>query len=259
MTAPSLRPSLPAISDELLSAYLDGQVTAAESARVEQARAQDGEVAMRLDLLAETVGLLRQTPRLAVPRSFVLSETQVLAAGGRVKGAQPARGSGGFWAWLGRLSPRAMPLATAAVALALLLVVGADLGSSRLTAPAPAPQAAVAPEAVAAESAVVAETAAAETAPAATAEPEAALKSMVVEEPPAPEATPALMKALPVEDAAPVQTEAGDATAEAESATGAQTPAPAGRPPLRLLELALAGLLAALAALTLLARRARPA
>lgn len=260
MTTPLPRSPLPAISEELLSAYLDGQLTAAETARVEQARAMDVEVAMRLEALAHTVGLLRQTPRLAVPRSFVLSEAQVLAAGGRVKGAHPARRAGGFWAWLGGLSPRLMPLATAAVALALLVVVGMDVrGNQTPAAPAPAP--AEMPEmtmdtlrsANAPEPAATAEVAALAEAKMAAATPTAAA-SLAAE-------------SAPVGEAARLEAEAGQDISTEKSAfigeegfapTAPTMPIPpAGPTPLRLLELALAGMLAALAALTLLARRAR--
>ncbi len=119
--------------DDLLSAYLDGEVTAAERARVEQALASDPQARERLQTLEATVRLLRGAPRVAVPRVFTLTEAQVVAAGGRVKGRQ----QGG---WLDRLFaglPRLMPVATAAVALALLLVVGLDVWSSQFGATQP--------------------------------------------------------------------------------------------------------------------------
>lgn len=262
MTTPLPRSPLPAISDELLSAYLDGQLTAAETARVEQARALNIEVAMRLETMAHTVGLLRQTPRLAVPRSFVLSEAQVLAAGGRVKGAQPARRAGGFWAWLGELSPRLMPLATAAVALALLVVVGMDVRGAQTPAARSVSQATPSPSATpemtmdtlrsanAPEPAATAEVAALAEAKVAAATPTAAA-SLAAESAPVGEA-----ERLGAEAGEGISTEKAAFIGEEGSAPTMPTP-PAGPTPLRLLELALAGMLAALAALTLLARRAR--
>lgn len=261
MTATSPRSSLPAISDELLSAFLDGQVTAAESARVEQSQAQDAEVALRLDLLAETVDLLRQAPRLAVPRSFVLSEAQVLAAGGKVKARTTAR-PGGFWAWLGGLSPRVMPLATAAVALALLVVVGIDLSGNPAPRATSAPQAAMAPapSEAATEAPLRAMKSAGEPQPTTAAEAAVETEAMIAEATPD-EAAAMMLEAAPAEETAQIQAEASDETATLKSAIIEETPAPAAPanpPSLRLLELALAGLLALLAVLTLLARRARP-
>lgn len=255
MTAP-LSP-LPSLSDELLSAYLDGQVTAAESARVEQARAQDDGVALRLHMLEQTVDLLKEAPRLAVPRSFVLSEAQVLAAGGHVKGARAATRAGGFWAWLGGLSPQIMPLATAAVAVTLLLVVGIDWTGSRAPAAAPAPQAAMAPEArtMPGEMEMSAQPPANEEAPAAAAEAELAVQSMTLEAAPSPEATLAAAKSEMPEDSARLQAETADETAALKSVISEEAPAPASS--LRLLELALLGLLIVMLALTLLGRRAR--
>ena len=122
---------LPPISDDLLSAYLDGQVTPAERQRAEKALAEDPAVRGRYMMLRQTVLLLRQTPRVAVPRSFVLSEAQVLAAGGRVAGvARP-----GFFAHLLAGMSRALPVATAAVAVALFLVVGVDVWRTQFGAP----------------------------------------------------------------------------------------------------------------------------
>ena len=262
MTTPPPRSPLPAISDELLSAYLDGQLTAAETARVEQARALNVEVAMRLEAMAHTVGLLRQTPRLAVPRSFVLSEAQVLAAGGRVKGTQPARRAGGFWAWLGGLSPRLMPLATAAVALALLVVVGMDVRGAQAPAARPA-SLAPAPSETPAEMTMDALRSANAPELAATAEVAAAAEAKMPAATPT-EAASLAAESAPVGEAAQLGAEAGEDGAtekaafigEEGSAPTMPTP-PAGPAPLRLLELAQAGMLAALAALTLLARRAR--
>jgi hypothetical protein len=100
----------PLISDELLSAYLDQQISEAELRRVEEALAAEPAMQYQLETLQATVALMRSAPALVVPRALTLSENQVLAAGGRVRGVkQPS-----FWdRWL----PRMMPAATAVVAI----------------------------------------------------------------------------------------------------------------------------------------------
>ncbi len=59
---------------ELLSAYIDGEVSASETLRVEEHLARCQECRDELASLRATVGLLRRLPELAVPRSFALSE-----------------------------------------------------------------------------------------------------------------------------------------------------------------------------------------
>lgn len=58
----------------LLSAYIDGEVGEAESKRVEEHLAGCRECVLELESLRATVGLLRELPELAVPRSYVLTE-----------------------------------------------------------------------------------------------------------------------------------------------------------------------------------------
>lgn len=108
------------IGDEMLSAYIDGQLNAADLQRVEKALATDAQAQERYETLRMTVSLMQDAPPVRVPRAFTLSEAQVLAAGGKVKGVEQP----GFWE---RLFPRLMPLATAAVALLLVVLVSADL------------------------------------------------------------------------------------------------------------------------------------
>ncbi|NOZ72033.1 MAG: hypothetical protein GXP38_08975 [Chloroflexi bacterium] len=110
------------ITDELLSAYIDGEVTSAEKQRVEQALREHADLRRKLVQMQQTVAFLAELESVPVPRAFVLSEAQVLAAGGRVRSTR----NSGFWA---RLIPRLMPLATAAVAVALLVVLGLDFFS----------------------------------------------------------------------------------------------------------------------------------
>lgn len=261
MTAPAPHSSPLPISDELLSAYLDRQVTAAESARVEQAQAQDDEVALRLHLLEQTVQLLRQTPTLALPRSFVLSEAQVRAAGGQVRSARPATRSGGLLAWLGAFSPRVMPLATAAVALALLLVVGLDVGATRSTNATPAPAPTLAPAAMAeapAEAAISAQSAESEVPPSAAKQAEGTAEVMAMTAT-SPEATPASDALMAEADTARMQVEGGEETAALKSVITEDELTQPTQPPLRLLEAVLAALLVALIVLTWLVRRRRTA
>lgn len=65
------------ISDELLSAYLDGAVTPQERQAIEAAVAQDGDIAWRLESLRQTVTLLQALPDVPLPRSFALTLDQV--------------------------------------------------------------------------------------------------------------------------------------------------------------------------------------
>ncbi|QLQ04929.1 MAG: zf-HC2 domain-containing protein [Anaerolineae bacterium] len=73
------RTSTPAgnISDELLSAYLDGEVTPEERTLVERSIASNSDVAWRLGALRQTVAIVGQLPRVPLPRSFTLREADV--------------------------------------------------------------------------------------------------------------------------------------------------------------------------------------
>jgi len=126
------------ISDELLSAYSDAEVTSAEKQRVEQALRTQPELRQRLAELRVTVDLLAHMEPVAVPRAFVLSEAQVQASGRRIFFSPH------LWSLL---LPRLLPLATAAVAVALVVVLGLDMAGMN-TAPALSPElAAIAVEA----------------------------------------------------------------------------------------------------------------
>jgi hypothetical protein len=74
----------PEITDELLSAYLDKAVTEEEKTLVETAIADEPAIAWRLETLRQTVTLLRTMPAVALPRSFVLSEVQLVAVAEQV-------------------------------------------------------------------------------------------------------------------------------------------------------------------------------
>ena len=96
------------IGTELLSAYLDGQVTAAERDRVTAHLQECALCQSEAESLRQTIVLLQALPRIPVPRAFTLSEAQV---GIRRPGAQPV--------WLGGLV-RGLGMVTAVALIALL-------------------------------------------------------------------------------------------------------------------------------------------
>ena len=65
------------IDEELIAAYVDGDVSAEERQRVEAAMAVNEQIAWEVNTLRQTVELLHDMPRVALPRSFVLTEDQV--------------------------------------------------------------------------------------------------------------------------------------------------------------------------------------
>lgn len=117
-----MKSSLP-IPDELLSAYIDRQISDAERRRVETALAIDPLLQQRLEALRTIVNLLQNTPAVVAPRALTLSEEQVLAAGALV-GRLPQQG---FWdRWL----PRLMPVATAVVGLLFAVSLAVPFGEA---------------------------------------------------------------------------------------------------------------------------------
>ena len=132
----------PHITDELLSAYIDNSVTEDEKALIEAAISSESTIAWRLETLRYTVNLLNSLPNVALPRSFVLSESQVAhgtAQPTMVAQTNPRRinprvgqsdrvGPGGFWqGWrdfwqVGNLFLRN----AAAASLAIFLVLSAS-------------------------------------------------------------------------------------------------------------------------------------
>ena len=134
--------------DELLSAYLDGELSKRESERLEARLSED--VALRAELRAmhRTVSMMRDLPEVAAPQNFILSESMV-------EGRQPAptgrrvrpEAQSGARAW-------AAPLLTAAATVVSLLFVVVVMGDVLLpgvgglaSAPAPVRQAEEAPKA----------------------------------------------------------------------------------------------------------------
>jgi anti-sigma factor RsiW len=71
---PTVSHVLPSEPDlELLSAYVDGELTARERAEVEQRLTHDPELRATLDDLRQTVTLVRSLPDLKAPRNFTLN------------------------------------------------------------------------------------------------------------------------------------------------------------------------------------------
>ncbi|MCS6844406.1 MAG: zf-HC2 domain-containing protein [Caldilineales bacterium] len=111
----------PSLSDELLSAYLDGRLSHEQRRRVEERLAADPEAARRLRELRYTVQTLRAAPRAPVPRAFTLREAA----------AQRPRRRG----WPAWLQPVHLRGAAAALAMALVLLL---VGSLALPGSGPA-------------------------------------------------------------------------------------------------------------------------
>lgn len=65
----------PQITEELLSAYLDNEVTDEERSMIETAIATDPTVAWQVNSLRETIQLLQALPPLMLPRSFTMEAT----------------------------------------------------------------------------------------------------------------------------------------------------------------------------------------
>jgi hypothetical protein len=63
--------------DELLSAYLDGELGERERQRLEARLAQDPTLRAELRALHQTVSLLEELPHVAAPRNFILSKSMV--------------------------------------------------------------------------------------------------------------------------------------------------------------------------------------
>lgn len=236
----------PQVTDELLSAYLDGAVTDQERLLVEQAIAADAGVAWRLEGLRQTISLVRALPQVALPRSFSLEAILAAEQAGQSapvasppprptqrpaprRTAQAARRPSWWERWGAFWNSGSLPLrnaAAAAFALFLVVLIGAQT---------------LAPQTPILTDALPASPAAPAVAPAAAlpagdsgAAPEVAVQADVQAEAPAGEA------ALPVVEPAQAKTadfaplEADEAAAQA-AATGAQegtgaVPAPQATP-----------------------------
>ena len=105
---------------EQLSAYLDGQLSPSDSARLKTRLASDLELASTLDALRESRSLLRRLPHRRAPRNFLLTPKMV--------GQKPPL-------------PRSYPVFRFATALATILFALSFVANqtARLAASAPAP------------------------------------------------------------------------------------------------------------------------
>lgn len=102
------------LDTELLSAYIDGEVTPDEASRVEEHLPSCSRCAEELESLRWTVNLLREVPPVPIPRSFVVRAADLQPEAGRRRFTRPN--------WLFR----GLQWATVATAALLLLVVAAD-------------------------------------------------------------------------------------------------------------------------------------
>lgn len=178
---------------DLLSAYIDGEVTADERALVEAHLAACTACAHDLVTLRQTVSLLRQLPQMAAPRPFTVRAADVKA----IRPARPA-----WWRrpWArGLVAVAAVLLCVVAVGGLLLLRgsrVGAPQASESVALRAPAEEAPVEEEAMTVEKTVIEEV-----------EVE---KEMEAAAPPgaeAPTAELSLQRAVPAEAPAPAEGE----------------------------------------------------
>ncbi len=69
--------NLNSVDEDLVAAYVDGDVTTEERQRVEAAMATSEQVAWEVNTLRQTVELLQDLPSVPLPRSFTLTEDQV--------------------------------------------------------------------------------------------------------------------------------------------------------------------------------------
>lgn len=102
--------------EELLSAFIDGELSIEEATLVEKHLRQCSACAQELETLRQTVNLVRQLPAVSPPRSFTISHLVV-----------PERP----WAW-GYVYLRG---ATALAAFLLIVLLAGDLGFQYLWAP----------------------------------------------------------------------------------------------------------------------------
>jgi len=117
--------------DELLSAYLDGELSPRERARLEARLATDPELRERLEGLRRTVALVRGLPQVQAPRNFLLTPAMVAPVRRR---PAPRR-------WLApalTFATTLSALACAAVLMSNLLLSG--LGGFGTVAPAAPPR-----------------------------------------------------------------------------------------------------------------------
>jgi len=114
------------INDELLSAYLDGEVTAAERAEVEKALAESPELRISLESLRQVQARLQSVPRLSLPEDFserVWREAERRMAATAVAASTVGSASSVNW----------MRLAAMAATVAAVLIVAVVIVANRQT------------------------------------------------------------------------------------------------------------------------------
>ena len=117
--------------DELLSAYLDDELSADERVRLETQLATDQMLQTELDALRRAVTLVRDLPSVPLPRNFILPQTMAIHPQ-PVPSVRPRR------SWLAPF----LTTATAVVSLMFVVVLAGDLlllSSAGQSASAPAP------------------------------------------------------------------------------------------------------------------------
>ena len=195
--------------DELLSAYIDGELSAGEQLRLEAQLETDPALQAELEALRRTVALVRDLPPAPLPRNFILPQTAAPRLK-PVKSARPRR------AW-------AAPLLTAATSIVSLLFVAVlagdllfsgvgGLASMPREAPPAALEAAPHSEDFAAEEAAVevaeetvVEEAEIEKAAPVPSEPPMPAQALPGAEQRAAEAPEGIEATVPVEDASPIE------------------------------------------------------
>jgi hypothetical protein len=197
---------------ELLSAYIDGEVTADERGLVEAHLASCDVCGRDLATLRQTVTLLRQLPQVAAPRPFTLRESDVQAL--RPTRPIPIRWQSG---WLRAAVAAAAMLLCVAVAGGVLLLQRGGVGAP----------AAPAPVALQSQSQPPAATRAAEAAPGARGEAEKQAGNVVPAPTEAP-AQPPREAAAEAAEATPLP--AATAAPAAKAAEGGAPPQPTASP-----------------------------
>jgi hypothetical protein len=130
--------------DELLSAYLDGELSEREEQRLEKQLSQDPALRAELRAMHRTVSLMRELPEVEAPQNFILSESMAKRPVS-VQESRRARPEPRRRAW-------AAPLLTAAttiVSLLFVVVLAGDLllpAGGLVTAPAPMEEREAAPK-----------------------------------------------------------------------------------------------------------------
>ncbi|MEA3375702.1 MAG: zf-HC2 domain-containing protein [Chloroflexota bacterium] len=102
--------------DELLSAYLDGELSEREREQLETRLSEDPALRAELRALHQTMSLVRELPRASAPRNFILTESMV-------RGREPAHAPEPRLAWAAPI----LTAATAVVSLLFAVVLAGDL------------------------------------------------------------------------------------------------------------------------------------